>query len=1052
MTKTASAKRKRAEREALKAAQSNKRAKSSHDASADGSNPPDPNDAAARGANGPRLPKMLQEKKLFVENSVGKDRLREAKLYDLLSSENETDRLEAASAIISSLLDGEGVTEAVLQRHLDWRLFRGLASGRAASRLGYSVVLTEILSQLLGPPRNLSRDKYPGLTFDKVLGMLMERTHVGGNMPGQEERDLWFGQLFGLECFVRARVLFAPDEGPDRWNEVLRLLVKLGNKKVWLRPQCGWVVAQALTQLDRGRVEMVLQQLVELGWAKTPEGVGMWLVAFEQCPDLSNGNQSKHHHPLSSRNLGELAAILKESGQDDVEKQQRQQQQQQQQQRRGGGFSKNKQANWTPQLHFVWDLIVRHFLRRGPEHVDEFRAFWQRVVDDNFFAKNATEGQKFRGFLVFQKMLQSYADIDDLLDTLFSRNLMTCLINQAAQEDRFLHRAALKTCKVIEETSAAHPEATGIILDNLINNNGLYRFDVMTKSKTVDKILQHVKADTGEDIIQVLSGPVMKTSTTSRDINAVKLDLRVYIEYIFRLTTSAPEVALQELTSLAYAKPIWIPENAHSLVTELSRSRLQSAFAKLSRKTEDSNYLCTAVLSINPEYIRMEGEMKKEVNSARERLEKLMKKSTSAGESASDEVKIAQGLALLHAIAIFQLYNEEPDAFQLLSDLKEYQTRLQTDEEGAAEFLVEILLSLVSQQSSLLREISQRVFDNFTTQVSPKALELLLDVLSADESAKGQQSLFDDVNEDDMDVEDIEDDGEDDSDDELDSDVEVDSDVEFVGLNTGDGEEEDEEEDEDEESEEEEEADAEDGKNLEALDDALSKILNSHRLDKDKDAETSDDDSDMSDSDMLELDSKLAEVFKQRAKAAPSKKKERKAAKESVVNFKRRVLDLLEIYVRNEAANPAALAVLQPLLQLVRTSTIKTVSDRAFELIKDYQKKLRKARSGAAGGRKEDKRVDREEALEVLRGVYEELKAGETKAHARAAVPACLIAASSVFHAGKGDRATVDAVVGNPGEGSAVQEEMKKAWDEWCRNHEALKKRAAAANAAGKSK
>ncbi|OHF03581.1 DNA polymerase phi [Colletotrichum orchidophilum] len=1045
MTKTASAKRKRAEREALKAAESNKRAKSSHNASADGSITPDSNDVAdaTHSGSGTRLPKILLEKTLFVENSTGKDRVREAKLYDLLSSENETDRLEAAGAIISSLLDGEGVTEAVLTRHLDWRLFRGLASGRAASRLGYSVVLTEILSQLLGPPRNLCREKYPGLTFDKVLEMLMERTRFGGNISGQEERDLYFGQLFGLECFVRARVLFLDEEGPDRWNEILRLLVKLGGKKIWLRPQCGWVVAQALAQLDRPRVEMVLQQLVELGWAKTPEGVGIWLVAFEQCPELTIGDKAKHHHPLSSRNLGELAGILKESGQDDVEKQQ-----QQQQQSRRGGYVKNKQANWTPQLHFVWDLIVRHFLRRGPAHVDGFRSFWKRVVDDNFFAKTATEGQKFRGFLVFQKMLQSYADIDDLLDVLFSRNLMTCLINQASQEDRFLHRAALKTLKVIEETSAAHPEATGIILDNLINNNGLYRFDVMTKSKTVDKILQHVKAETGEDVIQVLSGPVMKTSTTSKDINTVKLDLRVYIEYIFRLTTSAPEPALQELTSLAYAKPIWIPENANSLVTELSRSRLQSAFAKLSRKAEDSNYLCTAVQSINPDYIRMEGEMKKEVHSARKRLEKLMKQSASASESSTDEVKISQGLALLHAIAIFQLYNEEPDAFQLLSDLKEYQTRLQTDEEGAAEFLVEILLSLVSQQSSLLREISQRVFGYFTSRVSPKALELLLDVLSADESAKGQQSLFD-VDADDMDVEDMEEDeDEDDSDDEAGSDAEVDSNVEFDALDASDDEE-GEENNEDEESGSDEEADDEEAQNLADLDDALGKILNSHRLDKDEDAESSDNDSDMSDGDMLELDGKLAEVFKQRQKAAPSKKKERKAAKESVVNFKRRVLDLLEIFVRNEAGSPTTLAILQPLLQLVRTSTIKTLTDRAFELIKDYQKRARKARSGSSGGKTDDK-VDLEEAVEVLKGIYAELKAGETKSHAKAAVPACLIAASSVFHAGKGDRAAVDAVVGDVEGASATQLEMKKAWDEWCRNQVVLKKKAAAG--AGQSK
>ncbi|KXH53067.1 DNA polymerase phi [Colletotrichum nymphaeae SA-01] len=1045
MTKTASAKRKRAEREALKAAESNKRAKSSHNASADGSNSPESNNVAdsATGSNGARLPKILLEKKLFVENSTGKDRVREAKLYDLLSSENETDRLEAAGAIISSLLDDEGVTEACLTRHLDWRLFRGLASGRAASRLGYSVVLTEILSQLLGPPRNLCRDKYPGLTFDKVLEMLMERTRFGGNISGQEERDLYFGQLFGLECFVRARILFLEEEGPDRWNEILRLLVKLGGKKIWLRPQCGWVVAQALAQLDRPRVEMVLQQLVELGWAKTPEGVGIWLVAFEQCPELTTGDKAKHHHPLSSRNLGELAGILKESGQDDVEKQQKQQQQQQQQSRRGN-YVKNKQANWTPQLHFVWDLIVRHFLRKGPAGVDEFRSFWKRVVDDNFFAKTATEGQKFRGFLVFQKMLQSYADIDDLLDVLFSRNLMTCLINQASQEDRFLHRAALKTLKVVEETSAAHPEATGIILDNLINNNGLYRFDVMTKSKTVDKILQHVKADTGEDVIQVLSGPVMKTSTTSKDINSVKLDLRVYIEYIFRLTTSAPEPALQELTSLAYAKPIWIPENANSLVTELSRSRLQSAFAKLSRKAEDANYLCTAVQSINPDYIRMEGEMKKEVHAARERLEKLMKKSASVSESSADEIKISQGLALLHAIAIFQLYNEEPDAFQLLSDLKEYQTRLQTDEEGAAEFLVEILLSLVSQQSSLLREISQRVFGYFTSRVSPKALELLLDVLSADESAKGQQSLFD-VDADDMDLEDMEEDEEDESDDEAGSDAEVDSNVEFDALDAGDDEENDD--DDEGESGSDEEADDEEAQNLADLDDALGQILNSHRLDKDEDAESSDNDSDMGDDDMLELDGKLAEVFKQRQKAAPSKKKERKAAKESVVNFKRRVLDLLEIFVRNEAGSPTTLAILQPLLQLVRTSTIKTLSDRAFELVKDYQKRARKARSGGGGKSTE---ANLQEAVEILKGVYAELKAGETKSHAKAAVPACLIAASGVFHAGKGDRAAVDAIVGDVEEASPTQLEMKKAWDEWCRNQEALKKKAA--GGAGKSK
>ncbi|KAF6806205.1 DNA polymerase phi [Colletotrichum sojae] len=1018
MTKTASAKRKRAEREALKAAeQANKRAKNSH--TTDGDNPGA--DAASPKSN---LPKAILEKKLFVENSTGKDRVREAKLYDLLSSENETDRIEAAGAIISSLLDGEGVPEAVLERHLDWRLFRGLASGRAASRLGYSLVLTEVLSQLFGQEKNLSKERYPGLTFEKVMGMLMERTHVGGNMPGQEERDLWFGQLFGLECFARANILLVPGQTSDRWDEFLGLLFRLGNKKVWLRAQCGWIIAQEMPQMDSPQVEHLLERLVEAGWAKTPEAVGIRLIALGKCPRLKETD-----HPLASRNLGELATILKESSSAEEQAEKHLQRHQ-----RG----KNKQANWTPQLHFVWVLIIMHYMQLGSEHAEDFRIFWQRVVDDNFFAKAATEGQKFRGFMIFQQMLQAYHSNDEFLDIVFSRNLMTCLVNQAAQVDRFLHRAALKTLKAIEEASEAHPEATGIILDNLISNNGLYRFDVMTKSKTVEKILHHVQPEAGEDIIQVLRGPVMKACTKGKDINTVKLDLRVYIEYIFRLTSSAPESALQELTSLAYAKPIWIPENASALVKEQSRNRLQSAFAKLSRKAEDANYLCTAVQSINPDYIRMEGDMKKEVNQARKRLEKLMKKAGPASEGASDEAKIAQGLALLHAIAIFQLYNEEPDAFQLLSDLKEYQSRLQEDEEGAAEFLVEILLALVSQQSALLREISQRVFGYFSSQVSAKALDLLLDVLAADESAKGQQSLFDvDADDDVEELEGDEDEEEDDDDDELGSDVEVDSDVEFVTLNAGDAED-GEEDEEDDSGSEDDDVDDEEAKNLEALDDALGKILNSHRLDKDEDADSSESDADMSDSDMLELDGKLAEVFKQRAKAAPSKKKERKAAKESVVNFKRRVLDLLEVFVRNEAArSPAALNVLRPLLELVRTTTIKTLADRSFELIKELQKRLRKARGGSSG---KGAAADKAAALEVLVGVYEELKAGETKAHAKAAVPACLIAASALFHASKGDRAAVDAVVGEVEGGSAAQVDLKKAWDEWCRNHEAQKK------------
>lgn len=672
---------------------------------------------------------------------------------------------------------------------------------------------------------------------------------------------------------------------------------------------------------------------------------------------------------------------------------------------------------------------------------------------ENFFSKSATEGQKLRGFLVLQEVLGT-PDLEDtsypvsisaacewLFPIVFSKNLMACLINQAANEDRYLHRVACKTLAAVEKVAASHPELTGLVVENLTGNHGVYSFDVRTGQKTVENILQQSRPDVGEDLVGVLSAPVMKTCTTGKDLDKVKLDLRVYVEYLFKLANSAPEPALQELTSLAYANPIWIPSNASDFVKELSRSRLQSVFANLSRKDDSSTFLFKAVEGINPSYIAMDDKLKKAVTEARKKLVTLSKQAGDGSkESRSRETDAARGMALLYAIAIFHIYNAEPDAFQLLGDLDEYQTRSNTDGEGAAEFLVEILLSMVSQDSVLLRQVSQQVFGCFTNVVTPKALDLLLDVLPADENTKGQQSLFN-IESDEVDPEDMEEDEDEEDDDveiidddDLDSEAEIGSDVEFVTLNGEPVDEEDEEassksDDESAEEEEDDEGDAEEedseeAKNLEAIDVALGKILNSHRLDKDTEAADSDSDADMTDSEMLAMDEALANVFKQRVKSKPSQKKERKAAKESVINFKRRVLDLLLIFVKNEASRPLALSLLLPLLRLMRATTVKSLSDKALETIREYQRRLKRARAtGPKDEGEEDKKqkkrkraeapaaevVDAESTLQLLKDIHAEAAAGEANDVVKAAASASLIAASTLYIADPASRPAVEA-------------------------------------------
>lgn len=297
----------------------------------------------------------------FIETPLGDERKREAGLYELLGSEDANDRIEAADCIISSLLGEECVPEPVLQRHLDRRLFRGLASGRNASRLGFSLVITEILGQLFGEKR-LSESQYPGLTFEKVLDILSEKTQAIGNIPGQEERDYFFGQLFGIECFVRAGILFSD---LARWNAVLDLLLKLANKKVWLRSQCGWVIVQSVDQMHQKDAKITLEKVADAGLAKTPEGVAIWLVARDRFPELK---VKPWPNPLANKSLSELAAVLKESFQDFSKEQ-------------GDRAQKNKQASWTAQLHFVWDIILAHYVKQGAAEAEEFEQFWTRVVD-----------------------------------------------------------------------------------------------------------------------------------------------------------------------------------------------------------------------------------------------------------------------------------------------------------------------------------------------------------------------------------------------------------------------------------------------------------------------------------------------------------------------------------------------------------------------------------------------------------------------------------------------------------------------------------------------
>lgn len=600
-------------------------------------------------------------------------------------------------------------------------------------------------------------------------------------------------------------------------------------------------------------------------------------------------------------------------------------------------------------------------------------------------------------------MLGGLADHQGKLEYLFSKNFTTCLMNQAAKEDRFLHRAATKALKTLESTVASQPASLAIVLKSLLSKNGSYNFDQRTNTKTVDHLLQNINRENEKDCLDIIRQPIAKLKQQEKA--DAQSTLRTYVEYLSKSLNSSGSsdsskgdgaafgLALKELARLAYSQPKDVPADLLTeTIRDLCRSRLESSFAKLVRRSDDFSVFCKAVAAIDSNAVAMDEKIRAAVEEALVRMNKLLKrKSKSDGEKS-----LAQGLAILHAVSIFQLYNEEPDAMEVLEDLAHFSDRLKKgkfDEDGvgSSELLVEILLSIVVQPSSLMRGVSQQVFEAFTSQISAEGLELLTGPLASGESTKGQQELFNTEN----DAMDVDEDGSSDDDDIVDlddaSDVEVDSDVEFVNLNGAEAEGDDsDQEDEDEEDDDE---DDEEKQKLIDLDDQLGKILNSHRLDKDADAESSDNDNDMSDSEMFALDDKLGEAIKHAVKSRTDTKKQKKDAKQSVINFKHRILDLLDIYVKNEPLNVLSISLLIPLLRLVRTTSAKPLATRACGVILNHQKILKKARSN-----KEEAMVSSaEDLLPSLVEVHEEAGKDNSHAYAKAASAASLIIASSMF-------------------------------------------------------
>jgi DNA polymerase phi len=644
-----------------------------------------------------------------------------------------------------------------------------------------------------------------------------------------------------------------------------------------------------------------------------------------------------------------------------------------------------------------------------------------------------------------------------MVSSIFSHNLVRCLINHVQEKDRFLNRAADKSLKVLMRSVETDPNLLVIILPRIVGGYGTYNFDKVTKTKTVEKLLHLVGDKSAVATIKVLLQPTLSVdgyamlsrfniesaANSVRNEDVVKeaeLRRQVLGDYILSMIRKAnlldesKEIAwigaqaLPLLANFAYSKKLECEPALSDKTRSLFRNRLMSAFAHLLSDLKGYSFPSNLLLSFSPDAVEMDDEIVSAKDGAISTLEKILKKI----EKAKLEKKAPlQALALLYSLVIFQLYNGESEALSILDELKLCYDKLirhkyiADSDADASEVLVELLLSFISKPSALLRKVAQHVFGAFMTEMTAAGLRLMIDVLESDESLRGQQQLFDEEPEDGDLIDGA-------SEDEVDSDVEVvDMNGEEGHLNShlaeSEGSGDDDEDDVDSDIE-----DEEDDEDAKKLDQALAQALGTHAL-REGDEE-SDSDADMTDSEMMALDSKLVEIFSQRKKA-PNKKQEQKDAKETMVNFKSRVLDLFDIYVKKQATNPLAFTLLLPLLQLIRSTKTKQLAEKAHNIILAFSKASRTGKKSDGGPA-----VNISEQTKLLKAIHAEASKDPSHMFAKATSSASLLVASSLYRA---DKASVKKVAGvyRDSQVAWVEGEIKMQaaffveWVNWCQSH-----------------
>ncbi|GAA5816212.1 hypothetical protein MFLAVUS_009738 [Mucor flavus] len=794
------------------------------------------------------------------------------------------------------------------------RLLRGLPSSRQGARQGFSLALTELLAVV------------DLISAKLVLDLLFQYTERTGSMSGDETRDMLFGRLFGLMSVVASGMIARSSTTSEDIIRIVESLHEMASAKSYLAEVCHHVVINILPYLkDTEHQAAVIEKVKELFFngpitnvdqLNLVVGIQQQLENVDLSEQLSNW---KSQTILDAANLAHLANILKEIPTETQE----------------------ALADWKPQLHSVWDpLLAVYFQDEQPKEIASFQEFWSVAVDNTMFDKNASHGRKFWGFQLVEKVLRRLSP--DQMPLIFTANFMRSFINNLSSEDRFLNRAARHTAHVIQNVAEENKQVGFALITQLLGKNGHQNFDRITRTKTVESLLTTMDTEGIKSYLEYLAQTFInlddKTAETSREwaLNQMTLlvtntkipkeeqwvtDLVQFLLIHSFFDVKSADKSKSYLTGLQKPTPAlsestikFCQERFQNVLVALSKlPPLQQTAVKTKKlngitndgelwafkvfsiyQTLQKNKKLTTHIAPAAKTIKATEKAVKIVTELRSKIEKM--------DKAQVHDSVERGFEILFLNIILHTLINETEGVSVLSELtdcyeKTFATKKasnkkskkateETEEQlDPIDVIVDILVSFLTNESPVLKNLAEQVFEIFSHKLTKQSLEMLLTILASGEDNKQDGELF----------------GDDDEDSE-------DDDVEMIDMDNIEEESEDDDEDVDEE-----------------LRQKIEEAMKAQGINAVDDAS----DEELDDEAMAAFDEKLAEVFKQKKIL----KEDKTTMQQNVVHFKNNVMGLIVIYARKNPTNPLVLSLIVPLLNIIRATPSKSVTNQFVEKV-----------------------------------------------------------------------------------------------------------------------